>query len=57
MAGAITSTASRKYQDVVVNGNADSSSSCPLAPAPGRLRYDVVSALACHVIGPLSPAT
>src|SRR4051812_40250942 len=55
--GSRISTASRKYQDVVVKGNAASSSACPFAPAPGALRYDVVSPFACHVIGPLSPTT
>src|SRR5215813_15530093 len=50
------STSSRKYQDVVENGNAVSAMSSPLDPAPGAVRYDVVSAFACQVIGPLSPA-
>ena len=40
-AGAITSMASRKYHDVVVNGNDASVSSSPCAPEPGRLMYDV----------------
>src|SRR5258708_6898104 len=56
-AGAIMSTASRKYQDTVLNGNADSSSIWPLLPAPGGVTYDVVRDFACHVIGPLSPTT
>src|SRR5688500_5197099 len=56
-AGAITSTASRKYHDVVVNGNAASSSSPVCTPDRGRLRYEVCNAFACHVIGPLAPAT
>ena len=56
-AGPIMSTASRKYQDAVEYGKADSSSVCPLAPAPGAVTYDVCNALACQVIGPLSPAT
>ena len=52
--GAITSTASRKYQDVVVSGNASSSFISPMAPgAAAAVRYDVVSALACQVMGPL----
>jgi hypothetical protein len=34
-AGASMSSASRKYQDAVLNGKADSSSLSPLAPAPG----------------------
>src|SRR5205823_14078112 len=55
-AGLMTSTASRKYQDVVVYGNAASVSSCPCAPAPGAVRYDVWSAFACQVIGRLVPA-
>jgi len=55
--GAVISTSSRKYQDVDDKGNADSFSSLPRAPAPGAVRYDVVRALACHVIGPLSPTT
>ena len=29
----------------------------PQAPAPGAVTYDVCSALACQVIGPVSPAT
>src|SRR4029079_17466524 len=41
----------------VLKGNADSSSSCPFEPDPGAERYEVASALACQVIGPLSPAT
>src|SRR5262245_10882826 len=49
--------ASRKYQEVVVNGNAASDSSRPRAPAFGGVTYEVCSALACHVIGPLEPAT
>src|SRR5258708_4781328 len=51
------STASRKYHDVVLKGNSDSSVNRPCEPAPGAVKYDVVSALACHVIGPLSPTT
>src|SRR5215831_16116304 len=50
------STSSRKYQDAVENGNAASAMSSPLEPAPGAVRYDVVSPFACQVIGPLSPA-
>src|SRR3954454_14876633 len=50
-AGARISTASRKYHEVVVNGNAASSSAAPTAPAAGRDTYDVWSAFACHVIG------
>src|SRR5688500_18170393 len=56
-AGAMTSTASRKYQEVVLNGKDDSSSRPPTDAAPGAVRYDVCSAFACHVIGPLSPTT
>src|SRR3954471_23449874 len=52
-----TSTASRKYQDAVLYGNALSSSAWLLAPLPGALTYEVCSALACQVIRPLSPAT
>src|SRR5262249_13735358 len=55
--GIIMSTASRKNHDAVAYGNADSSSTAPLAPASGAVMKDVVSALACHVIGPLSPTT
>ena len=36
--GAITSIASMKYHDVVVNGNAPSVSSLPCAPDPGGVR-------------------
>ena len=36
-AGAIMSTASRKNHEAVENGNADSSSACPFAPAPGAV--------------------
>ena len=36
-AGAIMSTASRKYQEAVLNGNAASLSSCPFALAPGAV--------------------
>src|SRR5690349_20180289 len=50
-------TSSRKYQEVVEYGNALSPSSWPSAPAPGAVRYEVCSALACQVIGPLSPTT
>ena len=57
VAGAIMSTSSRKYHEVDDSGNADSLSSPPRAPAPGAVRYEVVSALACQVIGPLSPTT
>ncbi len=53
--GASTSMASRKYQDVVVNANAASLSSAPWLPDRGAERYEVVSALACHVIGPVDP--
>src|SRR5215203_5009655 len=55
-AGDWASTASRKYHDVVVKGNAPSPSSAPWLPLPGPLTYDVCSALACHVIGPVDPA-
>src|SRR5712671_168820 len=56
-AGAIMSMASRKYQEAVEYGKAASSSAWPLEPAPGAVTYEVCSALACQVIGPLSPAT
>ena len=56
-AGAPISSSSRKYHDVVEKGNAPSPSSPPRGPASGALRYELVRALACHVIGPLSPAT
>ena len=56
-AGTIMSSALRKYQDAVLNGKAFSSSLSTLAPAPGAVKYEVVSALACQVIGPLSPMT
>ena len=56
-AEAITSKASRKYQDVVVKGKPASVSSRPRLPARGPVRYEVVSAFACHVIGPLGPTT
>jgi hypothetical protein len=56
-AGAFMSTASRKYHDAVLNGKPASPSSCPSEPAPGVVRYEVWSAFACQVIGPLSPAT
>src|SRR4030088_476378 len=49
--GAVISTSSRKYQEADDIGKPDSPSSPPRAPAPGSLMYDVVSALACHVIG------
>src|SRR5258708_1274711 len=55
--GIIMSTASRKNHDAVGYGNAASSSEAPLAPASGADTNEVVSALACQVIGPLSPAT
>src|SRR5215467_10016656 len=55
--GAVMYTASRKYHDVDDSGNASSLSSLERNPAPGIDRYDVVIAFACHVIGPLSPAT
>ena len=55
--GAVIWSWSRKYQDADDIGNADSPSSPPCAPASGAVMYDVVSALACHVIGPLSPTT
>src|SRR5215471_15754003 len=55
--GIIMSTASRKNHDAVAYGNAASSSTAPLAPASGAVMKEVVSALACHVIGPLSPTT
>src|SRR6266853_2533779 len=55
--GIIMSTASRKNHDAVGYGNAASSSEAPLAPASGAVTNEVVSALACQVIGPLSPAT
>src|SRR5215468_998921 len=56
-AGIIMSTASRKNHDAVGYGNAASSSAAPLAPASGAVTNEVVNPLACHVIGPLSPAT
>src|SRR5712671_2216381 len=56
-AGAIMSMASRKYQEAVEYGKAASSSAWPLEPAPGAVTYEVCSALACQVIGPLAPAT
>src|SRR4051812_15409714 len=56
-AGALISSSSRKYHDVVEKGNAPSPSSPPRGPASGALRYELVRALACHVTGPLSPAT
>src|SRR6266481_7835559 len=55
--GIIMSTASRKNHDAVGYGNAASSSEAPLGPASGAVTNEVVSALACQVIGPLSPAT
>src|SRR5215471_14516349 len=55
--GAVMYTASRKYHDVDDSGKARSLSSLERNPAPGIDRYDVVIAFACHVIGPLSPAT
>ena len=55
--GARMSSASRKYQEVVLIGKTDSLSSWLFAPAPGIETYDVWSAFACHVIGPLSPGT
>ncbi len=51
------STASRKNQDAVVNGNAASLSSALFEPEPGAVRYEVCRAFACQVIGPLSPGT
>src|ERR1700675_510333 len=54
---AVICTSSKKYQEVDDIENADSLSSLPREPAPGAVRYEVVSALACHVIGPLSPTT
>src|SRR5689334_4018225 len=56
LAGAIMSSASRKYHDAVLYGNGASLSSLPAEPAPGGVTYEVVNAFACHVIGPLSPA-
>src|SRR3954447_6966147 len=56
-AGAPISSSSRKYHDVVEKGNAPSPSSPPRGPASGALTYELVRALACQVIGPLSPAT
>src|SRR4051794_39261135 len=56
-AGAIMSMASRKYQEAGEYGNGASSSAWPFEPAPGAVTYDVCSALACQVIGPVSPAT
>jgi hypothetical protein len=53
----LISTSSRKYQEVVENGKAVSAISRPLEPSPGAVTYEVVSAFACQVIGPLSPAT
>src|SRR5437667_1039015 len=55
--GAITSTASRKNHDVVVNGNARSSCSALCAPLPGALTYEVLNAPECHVIRPVDPTT
>src|SRR6187431_3160585 len=55
--GAMTSSASTKYQDVVVNGNAVSAFSAPWLPARGAVTYDVAKAFACHVIGPVGPTT
>src|SRR5215470_11309143 len=54
---AVMYTASRKYHDVDDSGNESSLSSLERDPAPGLDRYDVVSAFACQVIGPLSPTT
>jgi hypothetical protein len=51
------STASRKNHDAVVLGNSVIPATPPSAPVPGLLMKDVVSALACQVIGPLSPTT
>src|ERR1700754_2922392 len=53
-ADALMSRASRKYQEVVEYGKPASSVRTPLFDA---LIYEVVSALACHVIGPVSPTT
>src|SRR6266853_6113010 len=55
--GIIMSTASRKNHDAVGYGKAASSSAAPLTPASGADTNEVVRALACQVIGPLSPAT
>ena len=57
LAGRFMSTSSRKYHEVVEKGKALSPSSWPLEPEPGGVTYEVCSALACQVIGPLSPAT
>src|SRR5437868_5694884 len=54
---ALTSRASRKYQEAVLNGNEASDSSWPCAPPAGGVTYELCSALACQVIGPLSPRT
>src|SRR5712691_1359037 len=56
-AGAMTSSASRKYQEVVELGNAASPWSFPCEPAPGLVMYEVCIPLECHVIGPLVPTT
>src|SRR4029078_5206708 len=55
-AGATTSIPSRKYHEVVEKGNAASLAFPATEGEPGRLTYDVCSAFACHVIGPLVPA-
>ena len=43
-----------KYQDVVLVGKT-SPSVAPTEPAPRSVTYEVVIALACHVIGPVEP--
>ena len=43
-----------KYQDVVLVGKT-SPSVAPREPAPRSVTYEVVIALACHVIGPVEP--
>ncbi len=57
LAARFMSTSSRKYQEVVEKGKALSPSSWPCAPEPGGDRYEVCNALACQVMGPLSPTT
>src|SRR5262249_43246483 len=54
---AITSSASRKYQDVVELGNATSPRSAPCEPELGALMYEGCIPLECQVIDPLLPTT
>src|SRR5713226_6307728 len=56
-AGAMTSSASRQYQEVVELGNAASPWSLLAEPAPGLVMYEVCIPLECQVIGPLVPTT